>query len=103
VDERLDMIRALYTDRGVPGDAGMKRYTFEKNGAKEEWVNNGPEFGHGRRGADRLAGIGTRGRGGHRGRGGGRGVFDGDSYRAGRKKVRSVSIAFNVLGTLERG
>lgn len=90
IDDRLDMIQDLYPDRGVSGDAGMKRYTFEKQSGREEWVDNGPEFGHGKRGQDRLAGLSGRGRGGFRGRGGrgggDRGSFAGDSYRgAGRR------------------
>lgn len=87
IDDRLDMIKDLYSDRGVPGDPGMKRYTFEKDGGRQEWVDNGPEFGHGKRGADRLAGIGARGRGGFRGRGGGRAFYGGgDSYRGGGRR-----------------
>ncbi|KAK5093710.1 hypothetical protein LTR70_005709 [Exophiala xenobiotica] len=88
IDDRLDMIKDLYSDRGVSGDPGMKRYTFEKNGGRDGWVDNGPEFGHGKRGADRLAGVGGRGRGGFRGRGGGggRGFYGGDSYRGGGRR-----------------
>jgi len=86
IDERMDMIKDLYSDRGVSGDPGMKRYTFEKDGGREEWVDNGPEFGHGKRGMDRLVGAGGRGRGGFRGRGGGRGFFGGDSYRGGGRR-----------------
>ncbi|KAK5944817.1 hypothetical protein PMZ80_002018 [Knufia obscura] len=86
IDERTDMIRDLYSDRGVSGDPGMKRYTFEKDSGREEWVDNGPEFGHGKRGMDRLVGVGGRGRGGFRGRGGGRGYFGGDSYRGGGRR-----------------
>lgn len=87
IDDRLDMIKDLYSDRGVSGQPGMKRYTFEKDRGKDEWVDNGPEFGHGKRGQDRLAGIGGgRGRGGFRGRGGRRNYFNGDSYRGGGRR-----------------
>jgi len=86
IDDRLDRIKDLFPDRGVSGDPGMKRYTFEKDAGREEWVDNGPEFGHGKRGADRLAGVGGRGRGGFRGRGGGRGFYGGDSYRGGGRR-----------------
>lgn len=74
--ERLDMFRQLrpgYADMGRSGDEGMKRYSFERYKDREEWVDKGPEFGFGKLGQDRLAGI--RGRGGFRGRGGG------DSWR----------------------
>ncbi|KAK5089844.1 hypothetical protein LTR05_000011 [Lithohypha guttulata] len=85
VDARLDRVADLYSDRGVSGAPGMKRYTFEKAGEKEIWVDNGPEFGHGKRGQDRLLGVSGRGRGGYRGgRGAPRGGFAGrerDVYR----------------------
>ena len=77
IDDRLDMIKDLYSDRGVPGHPGMKRYTFQRERAGEEWVDNGFEFGRGRKGQDRFDGIGGRGRGGFRGRGRGRGGFSG--------------------------
>lgn len=68
IDERLDLIADLYDDRGAPGVPGMKRYTFEKERGRDAWVDNGPEFGHGRKGQDRLLGVSTgRGRGGYRG------------------------------------
>lgn len=90
IDNRLYLIQDLYSDRGVSGDPGMKRYTFEKQSGREEWVDNGPEFGHGKRGQDRLVGIGGRGRGGYRGRGGRGGgdgrFFGGDSYRGGGRR-----------------
>lgn len=87
IDDRLDMIKDLYSDRGASGDPGMKRYTFEKERGREVWIDNGPEFGHGRKGQERLAGVGGRGRGGYRGRGGGGGRFyGGDSYRGGGRR-----------------
>ncbi|KAK5459791.1 hypothetical protein LTS15_003920 [Exophiala xenobiotica] len=79
--ERLGMFRDLrvgHAAMGRSGDEGMKRYSFERYKDKEEWVDKGPEFGFGKRGQDRLAGMGmgTRGRGGgYRGRG--------DSWRGG--------------------
>lgn len=85
IDDRLDMIKDLYSERGGPGQPGMKRYTFERDRGREEWVDNGPEFGHGKRGQDRLAGIGPRGRGGYRGRGRGN-FYNGDSYRGGGRR-----------------
>ncbi|KAK4943280.1 hypothetical protein LTR10_017123 [Elasticomyces elasticus] len=75
--ERLDMFRNLrpgYAEMGRSGDQGMKRYSFERYKDRQEWVDNGPEFGHGKLGQDRFAGV--RGRGGYRGRGG-------DSWRGG--------------------
>ncbi|KAI1611850.1 hypothetical protein EDD36DRAFT_439610 [Exophiala viscosa] len=75
--ERSDMFRSLrpgYADMGRSGAEGMKRYSFERYKEREEWVDKGPEFGYGKLGQDRLAGI--RGRGGFRGRGG-------DSWRGG--------------------
>lgn len=84
IDGRLDMIRDLYPDRGISGDPGMKRYTFDRLKGSESWVDNGPEFGHGRRGQEILVGSSRgRGRGGYRGRGAARphGI---DSYRGGR-------------------
>ncbi|KIW51866.1 hypothetical protein PV05_10548 [Exophiala xenobiotica] len=74
--ERLGMFRNLrvgHAAMGRSGDEGMKRYSFERNKNREEWVDKGPEFGFGKRGQDRL--VGTRGRGGYRGRG--------DSWRGG--------------------
>ena len=71
IDDRVDMIKDLYPERGISGDPGMKRYTFEKDKRKEDWVDNGPEFGHGQKGQDRLLGVGTGGRGrgfGYKGR-----------------------------------
>lgn len=86
IDDRLSMIRHLLPARGQSGDPGMKRYTFEKDGGKEDWADNGPEFGHGKKGQERLAG-GGRGRAGFRPRGGGRGYFGGgDSYRGGGRR-----------------
>ncbi|EXJ62299.1 hypothetical protein A1O7_02733 [Cladophialophora yegresii CBS 114405] len=82
--DRLGMFRGLhsrYTELGRTGDEGMKRYSFENSKDREEWVDKGPEFGHGRRGQERLVG-GDRGFRG-RGRGGpyrGRPV---DSWRGG--------------------
>jgi hypothetical protein len=75
-DKRLDMVRDLrvdYDDMGRSGDEGMKRYSFERFKDREEWVDKGPEFGHGRRGQERMVGggrgFGARGRGGsYRGR-----------------------------------
>ncbi|KAJ9657355.1 hypothetical protein H2198_004366 [Neophaeococcomyces mojaviensis] len=86
IDDRLEMIKDLYSDRGVTGDPGMKRYTFEKDRGREIWVDNGPEFGHGKKGQERLAGVGGRGRGGYRGRGGGGRFYGGDSYRGGGRR-----------------
>ena len=77
VDDRLDMIKGLrvgHPDMGRSGDEGMKRYTFEKYKGREDWVDKGPEFGHGQRGQAILRGDRGRGRGGSRG---GRG----DSWR----------------------
>jgi SAP domain/RNSP1-SAP18 binding (RSB) motif len=75
-EERLDMIRDLRNLGGAKsGDPDMKRYSFELDRGREEWVDKGPEFGFGARG--RAA---ERGRGGYRGRGGpGRG---GDIWRS---------------------
>ncbi|KAJ9638570.1 hypothetical protein H2204_004341 [Knufia peltigerae] len=76
--ERLDMFREMrlsHAEMGRSGDEGMKRYSFDRFKDREEWVDKGPEFGFGKRGQDRLAGM--RGRGGYRG---GRG---GDSWRGG--------------------
>lgn len=86
IDERLSMIKDLYPDRGVTGDPGMKRYTFETENGREEWADSGPEFGHGKKGQDRLVGAAGRGRGGYRGRGGRAGYFGGDSYRGGGRR-----------------
>ncbi|EXJ92720.1 hypothetical protein A1O3_01272 [Capronia epimyces CBS 606.96] len=74
--DRIELFRSLrvgYGDMGRSGDEGMKRYTFEQYKGRDEWVGKGPEFGFGKRGQDRLAGV--RGRGGYRGRG--------DSWRGG--------------------
>jgi len=86
VDERFEMIRDLYSDRGTTGDPGMKRYTFEKDRGREMWVDNGPEFGHGRKGQERLTGFSGRGRGGYRGRGAVGRSYRGDSYRGGGRR-----------------
>ncbi|RMZ88313.1 hypothetical protein DV736_g4467, partial [Chaetothyriales sp. CBS 134916] len=59
VDDRLDMIKGLrvgHADMGRSGDEGMKRYTFERFKGREEWVDKGPEFGHGHRGLAILRG-----------------------------------------------
>ncbi|RMD42873.1 hypothetical protein DV735_g2297, partial [Chaetothyriales sp. CBS 134920] len=64
VDDRLDMIKGLHAghaDMGRSGDEGMKRYTFETIRGRQEWVDKGPEFGHGQRGLAMLRG--ERGRG----------------------------------------
>jgi hypothetical protein len=75
VDERLVMLKDLrvgHTGMGRSGDEGMKRYTFERDRGREEWVDKGPEFGYGRKGRDRMTGDrGGRGGGGYRGRRGG--------------------------------
>ncbi|OCT50349.1 SAP domain protein [Cladophialophora carrionii] len=82
--DRLGMFRGLhsrYAELGRTGDEGVKRYSFEKSKDREEWVDKGPEFGHGRRGQERLVG-GDRGFRGRR-RGGpyrGRAM---DSWRGG--------------------
>ncbi|OAG44262.1 hypothetical protein AYO21_01258 [Fonsecaea monophora] len=58
-DERLDMFRALrpgWEEMGRSGDEGMKRYSFERDKDREEWVDKGPEFGFGRKGQARLDG-----------------------------------------------
>lgn len=84
IDDRTDMIRDLYSDRGMSGDPGMKRYTFETHKGRQSWVDDGPEFGHGRRGQEILAGLSRgRGRGGYRSRGAHR-PYGTDSYRGGR-------------------
>ena len=78
VDDRLDMVRGLrvgHADMGRSGEEGMKRYSFEKYKDREEWVDKGPEFGHGQRGQAIMRGQRGRGGGGYRG---GRG---GDSWR----------------------
>ncbi|RMZ78655.1 hypothetical protein DV738_g3724, partial [Chaetothyriales sp. CBS 135597] len=59
VDDRLDMIKGLHAghaDMGRSGDEGMKRYTFETIRGRQEWVDKGPEFGHGQRGLAILRG-----------------------------------------------
>jgi hypothetical protein len=75
VDERLAMLKNLrvgHNGMGRSGDEGMKRYTFERDRGREEWVDKGPEFGYGRKGRDRLTGDrGGHGGGGYRGRRGG--------------------------------
>ncbi|OAP65678.1 hypothetical protein AYL99_01650 [Fonsecaea erecta] len=79
-NERLDMLRALRTgweELGRSGDEGMKRYSFERDKDREQWVDKGPEFGFGRKGQARLVGVG----GGGRGRGGGGGGGGGGAYR----------------------
>jgi len=76
-EDRMAMIQELrvgHAEMGRSGDEGMKRYTFESYRGREEWVDKGPEFGFGKKGQERLAGI--RGRSGYRG--GGRG---GDTWR----------------------
>jgi SAP domain len=77
-EERLDMIRDLRNLAGAKsGDPDMKRYSFELDRGREEWVDKGPEFGYGMRGRGGERG----GRGGYRGRGGmARG---GDTWRSG--------------------
>lgn len=77
-EERLDMIKDLSKLAGAKsGDPDMKRYSFELERGREEWVDKGPEFGFGGRGR----GFDRGGRGGYRGRGGiGRGN---DSWRSG--------------------
>ncbi|RMZ80533.1 hypothetical protein DV737_g2886, partial [Chaetothyriales sp. CBS 132003] len=68
-DGRLEMIKRLrigHADMGRSGDEGMKRYTFETFHGREEWVDKGPEFGHGQRGLAILRGERGRGRGGFR-------------------------------------
>ena len=60
-EERLDMLRDLRSLAGAKsGDPDMKRYTFELDRGREEWVDKGPEFGFGARGRA----VGYRGRGG---------------------------------------
>ena len=84
-NERLDLFRGLrvgHNEMGRSGDEGMKRYSFEKSKDYEEWVDKGPEFGHGRRGQERLAGGGERSFRG-RGRGGGYRGRPMDSWRGG--------------------
>ena len=83
-DERSDMFRDLragYAEMGRTGDEGMKRYSFDRVQDREEWVDKGPEFGHGRRGQERLVGADRGGRG--RGRGGGYRSRPMDSWRGG--------------------
>jgi hypothetical protein len=78
VADRLDLIKGLrlgHADLGKSGDEGMKRFSFEKFKGRDEWVDKGPEFGHGVRGQAILRGERPRGRGG--GFRGGRG----DSWR----------------------
>ncbi|ERF73107.1 hypothetical protein EPUS_06568 [Endocarpon pusillum Z07020] len=77
-EERLDMIKDLRSLAGAKsGDPDMKRYSFELDRGREEWVDKGPEFGFGPRG--RAVERGTRGV--YRGRGGiGRGS---DTWRSG--------------------
>ncbi|KAF7514468.1 hypothetical protein GJ744_000238 [Endocarpon pusillum] len=77
-EERLDMIKDLRSLAGAKsGDPDMKRYSFELDRGREEWVDKGPEFGFGPRGRA----VERGGRGGYRGRGGvGRG---GDTWRSG--------------------
>ncbi|KIW27673.1 uncharacterized protein PV07_07396 [Cladophialophora immunda] len=84
-NERLDMFRGLragWEEMGRSGDEGMKRYSFERDQDREEWVDKGPEFGFGRKGQARLVGVGGgRGRGG--GAGGGYRGRAMDSWRGG--------------------
>ncbi|ETN40727.1 uncharacterized protein HMPREF1541_05007 [Cyphellophora europaea CBS 101466] len=109
VDRRLEMMKDMrvgHNDMGRSGDEGMKRYSFEWDRGRVEWVDKGPEFGFGRKGRERLMGDrgGRGGGGGFRGRGGGGmgrpprgpsggyqdwdapppGRRDGDSWRGGR-------------------
>ena len=85
VEARLDMMKTLHVghnDMGKSGDEGMKRYTFERVDASrggEEWVDKGPEFGHGRRGRDKFEGGG-----GFAGRGRGGGGYRGSRMNGGR-------------------
>jgi hypothetical protein len=78
-EERLDMIRDLRKLGGAKsGDPDMKRYSFEVDRGREEWVDKGPEFGFGARGRA----VERGGRGGYRGRGGGFGRGS-DTWRSG--------------------
>ena len=66
VDDRMKMIRELrvgHAEMGRSGDEGMKRYSLEVDRVREEWIDKGPEFGFGRKGADRLVGRSVRGSG----------------------------------------
>ncbi len=76
-EERLGMIKDLRSLAGAKsGDPDMKRYSFELDRGREEWVDKGPEFGFGARGRA----VERGGRGGYRGRGGiGRGS---DTWRS---------------------
>jgi SAP domain len=67
-EERLNMIKDLRNLGGAKsGDPDMKRYSFEVDRGRDEWVDKGPEFGYGARGRA----VERGGRGGYRGRGGG--------------------------------
>lgn len=81
-EERLDMIKDLRSLAGAKsGDPDMKRYSFELDRGREEWVDKGPEFGFGPRGR-----AGERGsRGVYRGRGGGGGGRGSDTWRSGAR------------------
>jgi hypothetical protein len=73
IDQRMELIKDLrvsHNGRGRSGDEGMKRYTFEWDRGRQKWADKGPEFGHGRKGRDRLEGDRGRGGGRYRGRGG---------------------------------
>ena len=88
-DRRMDAVKDLrvsHADMGRSGDADMKRYSFEIYRGEEEWVDKGPEFGFGRRGASGRGGL-TRGgyRGGGSGRGGYRDRDRDDAWRGPRR------------------
>ena len=69
-DRRMDAMKDLrvgHSGMGRSGDEGMKRYSFEVDRGREEWVDKGPEFGYGRRGPGGPGGRCTyRGRGRYR-------------------------------------
>ena len=83
-ERRTDAIKDLrvgHAGMGRSGDEDMKRYTFEAYRGEEEWVDKGPEFGFGRRGADMM----RRGGGGGGMRGGyGRGGYRDEAWRGRR-------------------
>lgn len=84
VDERMELIKDLRVGNsgmGRSGDEGMKRYSFEWERGRQEWVDKGPEFGFGKKGRERL--TGDRGRGGYGGGGGYRGRGGGSNYQRG--------------------
>lgn len=77
-EERLDMIRDLRKVVGAKsGDPDMRRYSFEVDNGREEWVDKGPEFGYGARGRA----VERGGRGGYRGRAGP--ARGGETWRSG--------------------